>query len=47
MARGLEKCDGVEPAVANDKYCCLEPRAGHLDSSRLMSQATLINSQQH
>lgn len=32
---------------ANDKYCCLEPGAGHHDSSRLMSPPALINSQQN
>lgn len=43
----LEKCGAMEHAVVvNDKYCCLEPGAGQHDS-RLMSQAALINSQQH
>lgn len=48
MAGGSEACGGAEHAVvANDKYCCLEPGAGHHDSSRLMAQTTLINSRQH
>lgn len=48
VARELEKYGGMERAVvANDKYCCRVLGAGHHDSIRLMSQATLINSQQH
>ncbi|CAB1415701.1 unnamed protein product [Pleuronectes platessa] len=46
VAGGLEMCGG-ERAIESDKYCCLQPGAGHHDSRRLIFHAPLINSQQH